>query len=139
MKKTVIGIVFLFFLGCKKEEVVQKLDLSGTYEGTISGWSQPLPVSGTAIWKITHQDNKIVADIAHSELSGAWLKTAKYEGTVMNDSTIVGGFIQNSFPNPSVVNGKISNDGKSLVFETSGSDASYNYVRVKYVLSKKEN
>lgn len=51
MKKIAIIVLVFSLFSCEKEEVIQKLDLNGTYEGSITGWSQPIPVSGTAVWK----------------------------------------------------------------------------------------
>lgn len=137
MKKIVTIILILSIFSCKKEEVTKKLDLNGTYEGTLTGWSQPMPVSGTAVWQITHTDNKITANISHPQLSMGWLSTLSFNGTVVNDTTITGNFVQSSFPTQGIAIGKISNNGNNLVIETSPKDDAYNYVRVKYNLTKK--
>lgn len=66
-----------------------------------------------------------------------WLSTLTFNGTVVNDTTITGNFIQSSFPTQGLAVGKISNNGKNLIIETSPKDDAYNYVRVKYSLTKK--
>lgn len=133
MKKIVGLFLIAAFWGCTKDDVVEKLDLNGTFTGKITGWAQPMSINGNATWVVVHTGNEITANITYENVSG--FNVAKYKGTITNDTTLTGGFIE--IPTKSVVNGKISKDGKRITCATDTSDPSINYVRVSFDLTKK--
>lgn len=136
------------FLGCQKDEVAKKIDLTGVYVGKTTGKIDPWYFDGTARWLVTQQGNEIWADITYQNVyangpgvtptSDYKIPLMKYKGTMINDSTFQGGFLTSFFNmrDPSIVNGKISSDGKRIICNTSGSDVLYSYVRFNYDLTK---
>jgi hypothetical protein len=134
--KTILSLCLLIFVGgcTKEEEVPQKLNLNGTFVGKITGWAQPMPINGTATWTVVHTGNEITASIVYnSDVVG--FNIPKYKGTVVNDTTLIGGFIE--IATTSIVNGKISKDGNHITCATASNDPSINYVRVAFDLTKK--
>ncbi len=133
MKKTIWFLVLILLWGCKKEEVSAKLDLNGTFVGTVTGWSQPLPINGSATWVVTHVGDEITANITY--YAGSPGGVPKYKGKIVNDTTLIGGFID--IPAASIVNGKISKDGNRITCATASTDPTYNYFRVSFDLTRK--
>lgn len=138
MKRTGCFLLMILLLGCKKEDVPAKLDLNGTFVGTVTGWAQPLPINGTATWVITHIGDEITANINYdigSSSIGSPGSVTKYKGKIVNDTTLTGGFID--IPANSYVNGKISKDGNHITCATTSLDPTYNYFRVSFDLTRK--
>ena len=135
MKKIIGFWILLLFTACDKAEVQKKLDLNGTFEGTLTGWAQPINLNGTAKWIITHTGDKIDAKIINSAQYVA--DTFTYSGTVINDTTFIGKFMASGTQSSSV-NGTISKDGNHIVAKTALNDQWYEYVRVTYDLTRKK-
>lgn len=134
MKKIVSLLVLVLPWGCKKDDVPAKLDLNGVFVGKVTGWAQPIAINGTATWTVVHTGNEITASIVYnSDVVG--FNIPKYKGTIVNDTTLVGGFIE--IPAPSIVNGKISKDGNHITCATASNDPSINYVRVAFDLTRR--
>lgn len=134
MKKMMQLFLLSLFLGCTREdEIPEKLDLNGIFTGKITGYAQPLAVNGNATWVITHQGSEFSADITYENVTG--FNVPKYKGTVINDTTFVGGFV-NVVPK-SIVNGKISKNGNQIICSTDGTDPNVNYVRITFDLLRK--
>jgi hypothetical protein len=132
MKKIVSLLFLISFWGCTKEDTPKKLDLNGTFVGTVTGWAQPLPINGSATWVVTHIGDEITANITYQNVTG--FNIPKYKGKIVNDTTLIGGFTEIG---TSIVNGKISKDGNRITCATASSDPSYNYFRVSFDLMKK--
>ncbi len=146
MKKILSFMLLLLFGECTKEEVVPpKLDVNGSFSGKVTGKIDPYYFDGTATWVITHQGNELLADITYQNVTANGpavpqvndykITIKKYKATIVNDTTFVGGFTDISAK--SVVNGKISKDGKRITCATDGSDPTVNYVRFSFDLTKK--
>lgn len=134
MKKIIVFLFLILFLGCKKEDVPAKLDLNGVFVGKITGWAQPMPINGTATWTVVHVGNEITASITYnSDVAG--FNLPKYKGTIINDTILNGGFIE--IPVRSIINGKISKDGNRITCATASDDPSINYTRVSFDLTRK--
>jgi hypothetical protein len=132
--KKIVGLLLLILLwGCKKDDVPAKLDLNGTFVGTVTGWSQPSPINGSVTWVVTHIGDEITANITY--YAGSPGGVPKYKGKIVNDTTLIGGFID--IPAVSIVNGKISKDGNRITCATASSDPTYNYFRVSFDLTRK--
>lgn len=152
MKKILSFMLLLLFWGCTKEEdITQKLDLNGSFSGKVTGKLDPAYFDGTATWVVTHQGNELLADITYQNVSAQGpgfpstndykITIKKYKATIVNDTTFSGGFVDVNLINipsyKSVVNGKISKDGKRITCATDGSDPAINYVRFSFDLTKK--
>ncbi len=134
MKKIVGLFVLILLWGCKKDDVPAKLDLNGVFVGKVTGWAQPMVINGTATWTIVHVGNEITANIVYgSDVVG--FNVPKYKGTIVNDTTLIGGFID--IPANSNINGKISKDGNRITCSTASNDPSISYVRVAFDLTRK--
>ncbi len=133
MKKS-IGLLLLILIGgCSKEEVPAKLDLNGTFVGTVVGKAPNTTFNGTATWVITHVGNEISAEITYQNVMG--FNIPKYKGTIVNDTTLNGGFIE--IPVQSFVNGKISKDGNHITCATASNDPSLSFIKVSFDLTRK--
>jgi hypothetical protein len=131
--KKIIFICLLAILGCEKEEASPSLN--GIFEGTISGWAQPINFSGQTVWAVTHQGNEVTANIKNQNIQGI-SDTFTFKGNITNDSTIVGTFTETA--NGFKVNGKYSKDMKHLWFESGDNGVASSYFRFKCELTKKE-
>lgn len=121
MKKMVGLLLKITFLGCTKEDdTPKKFDLNGTFVATVAGWSQPLPINDLATWVATYIDDRITANITYYLGSPG---RAKYKGKIVNDTTLIGGFID--IPATSIVNEKISKDGNRITCATATSNSTY--------------
>lgn len=149
MKNIAFISLIALLMGCTKEDDVQKkVDLNGTFTGKVTGKLDPYYFDGTATWVVVHQGSELTADISYQNVTANGpgvpqivtnyenqIKIKKYKATMTSDTTFVGGFTD--ITAKSVVNGKISKDGKKITCLTDGSDPSYNYVRFSFDLTKK--
>jgi hypothetical protein len=133
MKNAASLLLLILFWGCKKDDVPAKLDLNGTFVGTVTGWAQPLPINGSATWVVTHVGDEITANITY--YAGSPGGVPKYKGKIVNDTTLIGGFVD--IPATSIVNGKISKDGNRITCATATSDPTHSYFRVSFDLMRK--
>ncbi|WP_304237802.1 hypothetical protein [Jiulongibacter sediminis] len=130
MKKIIGALTVLSLLiSCEKKDSTPKLDLTGFYTGTVKGYAQPVQIDGFVNLEVTHLGDSVKALVSSPENSanGGWLT---YQAVVIGDSVLLGSF-KEAYAKPSIVNGKIVNNGNQLLIETNGADASYNYFRVK--------
>ena len=131
-------LLIVLFWGCTKEEEItaqKKIDLNGTFSGKVTGFAySPASINGIATWFISHQENDLTVTISYENINNVIIPT-KYQGKIVNDTTIVGGFL--NVIKKSVVNGKISKDGKQISCSTDATDPDYNYVRLSFDLIKK--
>lgn len=130
MKKFILFLGPLIFLfSCERNYSDPKLNLTGLYEGTYSGYSQPYQINGQTELEVTQVGDSITAIIS-SPIS------LTYKAQVVGDTVLHGRFVE-SYQGVSVVNGQIIDGGNELIIETSSSDAAYNYFRVKIDVFRK--
>lgn len=134
MKKIIVSVIFLSFLGCKEEKITPSVGLNGTFEGTTSGWSQPVTFSEQNTWTVYHQGNEITAIRDNNSNNPDAIKFT-IKGTITSDSTLTG--VVSSFPVYYKVKGKFSKDMNKLYFESSDNGELSNYFRFKSDLTRK--
>lgn len=135
MKKLAfLAFLIPIFLGCEKENSEPELDLTGTFSGTYTGYSQPFQINGATTWEIIQVKDSVFADIVGGSFPDS------FKGKVIGD-TLINGSFRVSFggmPGGSAV-GTISNLGENLTIQTPSGDPAYNYFRIKYTLARKSN
>jgi hypothetical protein len=131
MKKALVIIIsILSFSSCEKETAKPILDLNETYEGTYTGWSQPMPINGVNIWTIRQVQDSIFAEIETANLPNL------FEGVIIGDTLINGRF---KVPAYNILTGQIIDFGQELIIKTSPNDPTYNYFRIEYIIKRKQN